>query len=360
MSGGLINIVDDENLIALRNKNLYTDQEKEFIKLLSIKHDSHVTPIGSFALKIQKYPSDIDINQVVTIKNNNFSRFTEDLKGIVRGINKKPLTYFSDFKAGVDERYPDDKEKFVLRWSPEEILRGYKILPGNKKMTIEEAVSMKGVLKMDIIVYSNGRFIEESTFFILERPDGSLINLPDNFYELFVEALKKDIKKYSQPGPDIKLFKSVKRMWSLARLKRDVNMLRKLKPLIVSNLSLLGQINADLETIILLTNKTNKLPKKEINNALDLIGKNISTIADIPLDYDLLTRTILALKECKSDCKEKIKKYLEQLHDYLLSVINKSALQYMKYINLYPVPLEYVNHGIAGGCDRLDCDGSRK
>jgi hypothetical protein len=351
MYGGVINSIDDANLIAQRDPALYTDDERSFINLLRIKHDANIKPIGSFTLKVQKYPSDIDINQVVVIKKHNFKTFVNDLKSIVRNILKRPLVYYSDFKAGVDSRYPDDKDKFVLRWSPKEVLKGYKTLPGDVKMTLEESVSMKGILKMDIIVYSNGRFIEESTFFILEDENGSYINVPQDFYSVFIDALKKDIYKYSQHGKNFKLFKAVKRMWSLARLNRDYNMLRTLKPFIVSNLSLLGQISADLETIELLEEKTNKWPTKEINNAINLFAKNLSTVADMNLDQDMIISLINTLKSCNGKkCNGKFNKALEEFHDYLLEVINSNTLQYMKGIKLYPIPLNYINREMKGGC----------
>lgn len=351
-NGGIINVINDHNLIAQRDTRLYTEDEKHFINLLKIKHDAVISPIGSFTLKAQKYPSDIDINQTITIKQNNFKTFVNDLKGIVSNILKTPMVYFSDFKAGVDSRYPNDKDKFILRWSPQEILNGYKILPGNVRISLEKAVSMKGILKMDIIVYWNGRFIEESTFFILQKEDGSYINVPDDFYEIFVDALKKDIYKYSQKGENFKLFKSVKRMWSLARLMRDYNMLRKLKPMIVSDLSLLGQINADLETIKLLTEKTNNLPIKEINEAINLFGKNLSTIADITFDEEKLVGLLDYLKQCNNKrCDGKFNHALEELHNYLLEVINSETLQYMKSVNLYPIELDYIKRPMAGGCN---------
>lgn len=357
---GLIGNVSDENLMALRDPKLYTDDENKFINLLSLKHDAIAQPIGSFTHKIQKYASDIDINEVVTIKNNNFNVFISDLQDNIRKILKAKNVYFSDFKAGLDVRYPNDKEKFVLRWSPQEILNGYKVLEGGVKISLIDAVKMVSILKMDLIVFTNNRFIEESAFYILESvtPEGKkFINVPADYYEIFKEALKKDIKKYSTNGENFKIFKAVKRMWSLARLTKDTNMLRALKPLIDSNLSLLGQINADLETLELLVDKIStyslNIPNNQMIDSIELIGKKLSNVADINLDYKIINNLIKELTNFlkKKNIKsfEPFKKTLELFHDYLLSVINKEALEYMKYSGLIPIPSMYLPTNIKAG-----------
>jgi len=346
IKGGLIGTITDKNLLAPKNENLYTDDEKQFMELIKIKHDSVMIPIGSFTQKIQSKPSDIDINQIIIINNNSIDQFIIDLQNIIININVTPNVYFSDFKAGIDERFPDVKDKYILRWSPEEIITGYKILDGNIKMTLKEALQMKSIVKLDIIIFINDRFIEESTFYILVNVSGEeqhFINLPDNYFELFIGALKNDIYKYSQ-ADTFKLLKSVKRMWSLARIKKDIEMLRKLSPMITSNLFLLSQINADLETMGLLADKVDNPPIKLLLKAINLIGKNLSTIADIDLDDNKIINILNNIKILLTDGynNEEFEKLLSMLHDYLLDVINKETVEYMEQNNLLPIPDDYL------------------
>lgn len=363
VKGGIIHKISNADLFANRDTNLYTDDEKKYIELLSVKNDSFVLPIGSFTYKIQKYPSDIDINQTVIIRNNNFGNILNSLKLIVSEIINSPLVYFADFKAGFDDRYePWDREYYIIRWNPDEILKGFKVLPEGKIITLNEAIQMKGIIKLDIIAYTENRFIEASTFFILQKinPDGSsnYVNVPDDFFSLFVGDLKKEIKKYSSPET-LKLFKAVKRMYSLARLRKDITTLKRLAPMIDSNLSLLGQINADIETMGLMLEKIyfNMLPFKELTKTLDSIGKRASTIIDIPLNIKFIANTLSQLKFQFNKLKDipgfkgksAILPDLIKLHDYFLNVINQQTGYYMKANKLLPINKEYLPSSVSGG-----------
>lgn len=347
MSGGLIHKITNDDLIANRNPKLYSDDERKYIDLISVR-DSIVDPIGSFTYKIQKYPSDIDINQTIKIKNGNFKTIVNQLKRIAVNIMKAKNVYFSDFKAGVDVRYPEDRDKYILRWTIPEILLGKKVLPGNKIITLEEVLQMKSVLKLDIIVFTDGRFIETSTFFILEKLNDNgtteFINIPANFFEMFTEELKREVLKYTKPET-LKFFKAVKRMWSLARVTKDIKMLKKLEPLINSNLSLVSQINADLETLELLLDKTNDIPIEKIIQTINSIGKRLSTIIDIKLDDNMLANELQKVKDLLSNYngdKEGIKHIFESIHDYLLNALNSETYKYLKIHKLFPINKKYL------------------
>lgn len=345
MPGGLIHNIKNSDLIANRNPKLYTDDERRYIELISIKHDSLIQPIGSFTYKIQKYPSDIDINQTIKIRNNNFKMIANHLKEIAINIMKAKDAYFSDFKMGVDERFLDDRDKFIVRWTIPEIVLGYKVLPGNKILKVEDAMKMISPMKLDVILFNGDRFIEASTFFILEKikDDGSAeyVNIPKDFFERFQSQLKDEIQKYINS----KIFKSVKRMWSLARVRKDFNMLKVLEPMINSNLSLLSQINADLETLGLILNKANAIPINEMIKTMNSVGKRLSTIADIKLDEAYLVDKIDRIKYLLSNYngdKIKILENLDLLHNHLLNIINRETTEYMKINELLPIPNDYL------------------
>ncbi len=348
MSGGLIHKISNQDLIANRNPKLYSDDERKYIELISIKHDSLIEPIGSFTYEIQKYPSDIDINQTVKIRNNNFKMIAKHFREIAVNIMKSKLVYFSDLKLGLDIRYPDDRDKFIIRWSIPEIILGYKVLPQNKILKLEDALQMKAPIKLDIIAFTDNRFIEASTFFILEKvnDDGTteFVNIPADFFERFKDELKREVLKYIQLDT-LKYFKAVKRMWSLARVNKDFKMLKRLEPLINSNLSLLGQINADIETLELLFEKASALPIHEMILTINSIGKRLSTIVDIKLDdnflVDKLDKIKLLLNNYDGDSK-KVEEELTKLHDYILNVMNKETSEYMKLHRLLPIPKDYL------------------
>lgn len=355
MIGGLIHRISNRELLATRDPKYYTEDEKRYIELLSVD-DSTVQPLGSFTFKVQKYPSDIDINQTVKIRHNNFKIMAQNLRNIAIKLIGMKNVFFSDLKLGIDERYPDDKEKFIIRWTPTDLIKGFKILPHNKVLTIEEALQMKSVIKLDIIGFTDNRFIEASTFFVLEKinDDGSttFVNIPDDFFEKYIGALKDEVYKYTHE-PNIKYFKAVKRMWSLARITKDMATLRKLEPMINSNLSLLGQVNADIETLILLVEKThhlptNKKPFEEIGKTLNSIGRRISTITDIDIDDPFVIEKLEAARSLIHAYDHGIISELEELHDYILSVINDESIKYMKKHKLYPIDKNYLPHNKGG------------
>lgn len=346
MSGGLIHKISNNELIANRDKKLYSDDEKKYIELISIKHDSIVEPIGSFTYKIQKYYSDIDINQTIKIRNNDFKKIAKHFQEIAMDIMNSKYAYFSDLKLGVDPRYTDDRRK--VRWTLQEIIRGEKTLQGNIKLRLEDALQMEAPIKLDIIGFMNDRFVEASTFFILEKEneDGTteFVNIPNDFFERFKEELKREVKKYAYTEP-YKLFKSVKRMWSLARVNKDFKMLKRLEPLINSNISLLGQINADIETIEILFNKLRSVPLKDIITTINSIGKRISTITDVYLSEGIIIDYLERIKEMLTKnigSQEDIKRELMDMHDYILEIMNMETYEYMKKNKLYPIDKEYL------------------
>lgn len=326
--GGLVHHYTDKRLLASRNPEYYTDEEKKIIKILTINKNT------DFTYSIQKYPSDIDINQLISVTD--IGSFVNDLKRMIRKIESKndQGIFFTDFKAGIDPKNPDKG----LKWTPQQILD-----EKNDSTSLEDALLQQSVIKLDIVIVSVDRIIEASTFFILSsKSTGEYINVPQNFFDLFVEScirgVKDDIEKYS-------LFKSIKRMWSLARLQKDIPILKKLAPAIDSNLSLLGQINADIETIILLIDKYGKsiIKLPNIQNILNGFEKRLSTIIDIDFPFEEILAKIEILKDLSlRGWGTRAEKILSSLHDQILDIINTESLEFMHSVNLWPIPKNYL------------------
>ena len=120
-----VNKTDD--LIYERvNPRAYTKRFNVIVKSVTINdpENSIVKPIGSSTLKIQKYFSDIDINDEINLSSVSQRVFSKiiasKIQEVVRNIKRYPLTFFSDFKCGID---PETKESF--HWTELEIVRGY-------------------------------------------------------------------------------------------------------------------------------------------------------------------------------------------------------------------------------------------
>lgn len=351
--GGLIHEYTDSALYQQRDPKYYTDQEKEILKLLKINKSTNtiIDPIGSFTFSIQKYPSDIDVNEVVVISPTNngslkvegITKFIDDLRklvGKVKAKSKKGLgIYFSDFKAGKDESGDG------IHWNEKDIEKGNTVI-NDKKYYLSEALLQKSIIKLDIILITNDRILEVSSFFMLYNKDGSFINLDENFFETYSQNLKNDINKFH----DIKPFKAVKRLWNLSRLNKDTEILSKLAPLIDSNISLLSQIGADLETLLILLNTKNGeldesiiSQKKKIVNTLNSFLKKISNIVDINSfseKFSEISAKIEMLKEqvnrwtVNTNVKQKTIKLVENIHDTIMNIVREETLEYLKVNNI--------------------------
>jgi hypothetical protein len=241
--------------------------------------------------------------------------FIENLKKIITNINSTKNVFFSDFKAG------------DLHWTVDEILNGQK-----NNLTLIEACKLKGVIKLDIIAPYDERYLEMSTFFILQS-QSELINVDQNYFANFTNSLIEDIEKYKVTKP----FKAIKRIWSLSRINNDIDTLVKLEFLVRSNIALFAQINADIETVELLIKHKDPYDKNFLIIQFNEIKSKISNVQDIVFDEQKIDIFIaLIINLIKSNDNEEtsleIIKYLGLLHDYFLDIINKSTIEYLESI----------------------------
>ena len=133
--------------------------------------------------------------------------------------------------------------------------------------------------------------------------------------------------------------KAIKRAWSLAKIKKDIDSMDKLKDIMKSNLSLLSQINADIETIKLLIEHGSKYDVGFVINQIEKFKESIASILDIKIDekliYIMVENLILKFKNLDRTTTEKLLESLDTLHDYILDIINKETKEYIKSINYY-------------------------
>lgn len=381
----------------------YSKPVKNIIRLLSINYDGS-KPFGSFSYKDQKYPSDIDLIEVVRdccTKDKVVNLVEGAIKNMVKLINKSDDTYLGDVKAGIDQPYNIDigtfindklegynmdkiiqqiiqlnkkkllsdeettkmlllvkhrptydefqelfnmlRKHFIIRWTDKELLKGYKILPGNRKKLLKDALEDKTKLKVDVWAPINGRYIESTNFIILveEDKDGNqkLINYDcvDIPSDLRLEIDKLSHKYYFKP------FKMVKRMWALARLIKDNDMLEILTPLLGSNIGVFYQISSEIETLILMLETLKKPPLEFMMKQIDEFKARLAYVNDIPFDEPLVDELIDSItKYYKKLDKEKLIELLEHTKMYFKDIINKNTMNYLKKNKLFPPPMEYL------------------
>lgn len=108
-----ININDNiDRYLETIPREIYPTNVNDEIYLLSFAKKNEAHPFGSYIYRLQKYPGDIDLIENYTnccSEEDAIRKFIESLKRMIRKINKLRNHYFSEFKAGVDERYDLNK-----------------------------------------------------------------------------------------------------------------------------------------------------------------------------------------------------------------------------------------------------------
>ena len=314
--GGLVNKIPTNKLTESIELADLPSLINNYIKIITIPR-TNISPVGSGKLKIQSYPSDIDIMNIVEkpISTDELIKFfIENLKNMINTINSTKNIFFSDFKAG------------GIHWSKDDILNGVK-----DNLSLVNACKVIDVIKIDIFAPYNKRYVEMSTFFILKSNTG-FVNINPNYFDKLKKSLKKDVQHYKLTKP----FKAVKRFWSLSQITNDTNTLVKLEKLINSNVSLLSQINADVETLELMVEKDINFDVNYIKESIHNFKYRTLHILDIDFNqnnfYSTLDELVLLFSNHKEN-KNQIIQLLRKINGSLLNIINRETIAYLNNID---------------------------
>lgn len=289
------------NLLDKRELNTYSNQLIENINLISF-NNWKPSIMGTASLKSLLYNADVDLYSVIKYKSKNeaLENIKKYFQKIIKRIALNKNVFFVDFKLGYNnnlyqnlnnlesiKKFYDDKKEYLtneeynkiknidnlddlkeytrklytLRWKPKEIIDGFKIINGDKK-TIEESIEDKGVIKIDVLAYIDSEFVEMTNlfeFYIGNKP----LNINENSNVL--KQIKDDIKYYY----DEKMFmKMLKRIFSLSKINKDKNTIKKLVEIFNSNLGLIYEVSSNLNNIITLTEKLNKSKLETLRNKI--------------------------------------------------------------------------------------------
>lgn len=388
----------------------YSQEQIKNIKLISANKKELATPFGSAVYRVQSYPGDLDLREIfigccslVDV----VDKFEKVLKRIAKDIKSNKLHYFSELKAGLDKRFDVDigsisngvfapkrkqvleyslalhkkklinadelkiikkllsvknpggdvydglydifREHRILRWDMDEVIRGYKNLPGNVKISLFEALTMKTYVKLDMITLVNDLIVEVTNFYILLYEDEGehyTINLDYDFLDnqmkltVYDSQIKEEIEKFYYSDLHYNPFKMAKRMWAYSRVFNLQNQLRILTPLVTGDVSFLYQIKSEVDTILRLY-KLKKNPIATINKQIDLMKQKLSNILFIDKDDLLFIFSMIDafLKASKNDKKEQI---LSKIKKYLVEIINIQTIQELNAINYNPPPRQFL------------------
>jgi hypothetical protein len=337
-------------------------ETEEIIKLITFSDSTY--PVGSFKYKAHKYPGDVDIFEPVKIcctRQKAIDSIVKELKSIAQKVTNSKKIFWGDFKAGIDYalkpeegisplNYLDQISKvklsleerqaimedvkdgsrslYVVRWRPEEIIKGVKTLRSGTQLSLAEAITHDSMIKLDLWAPVNGNYTEVTNFFLFSWTDGKgkteILNaeLGDR-----MESLNKDIVKYGSKEHWNPL-KLAKRLWNKALFLDDKVTSNKLYPLFSSGAAKVNQIIAESETIRAMFEKVSNPPtekllkqidgfKRRINDAHDLIisteeESHIYKLINSAVDGQGDQQTISSLLELEDLIKMLANRYSEQ------------------------------------------------
>jgi hypothetical protein len=278
--------------------------------------------IGSSALRKIKYNSDFDLDELEKFKSasksvlyNVWKMFCEKFK-----IAKADKTIFiTDFKCGEDETGE------ALRWNINNLINGYQSIKGKRYYFIN-CLLQKATIKLDVIAYINGAFVEYSdNYFFKFGKEGNF-----NFSDLTKDNILESIKdSYNEEINDKNYYKALKRSFAYKLMKgtKKMSVLEKLTDFFNSDVGILNKAKADINVLILLLEQEFRKPEiNDIKNNLQIIKQNLSY--NIQYDIGNVSRRIDDI--CRVSNVLEIKKRLENLSTDISDIVNKAGLNYLK------------------------------
>ena len=253
--------------------------------LISFHRDNPVI-MGSNQYKNLRYPADYDLFEVIHEGNNKEKFITECInifQQIMHNITIEKDLYFIDFKT-------EDRLHNKIRWSPKNIMNGHI----KKHISLHDVIAdaVNHLIKIDVVYYHNGLFIEFSNIFYITSDDKKKCKADE------LASISGDIKILINKG---NYFKALKRLYSIAQIKQDKECIRVLFNILNSDLGKLGQIISYLNSIILVLERY--ADKVTITRAHDSVNhlKSIMTLPEIQFKNTIFNKFEDVLKQTSAN-----------------------------------------------------------
>lgn len=347
--------------------------------------------VGSFKYVVHEYPADIDLFEPVRgccTADDVARKVVNRLQDMVNKLVKLPNTYLADFKAGTDRRYELDigkltgatlsryspdrirsairklhaegllsdgevsewlkavlnrptlqdfldlkglvHDKQAVRWTAKEMLKGHKTLPNKVKLTLAEALTQKSIVKIDVWVLINGRFVELTNWYHIELTGNRTEALTQPLGN-YSESLMKDIEYYSNPELG-KYMKLAKRIWNHAVLRNQRALMVALYPLFSSGAAKMYQIMGEMETIAKLLRKYgNKVDMPTVRMNIEEWKARLGTVMVDTLPTKTAMRCYKKIDAVlKTRSREMAITLIYDLHEMLEYWVDKAVKKYVK------------------------------
>ena len=189
------------------------------------------------------------------------------------------------------------RDLYILRWSYNEIIKGYKMLRGCRKKTLQDSLNDKSVVKLDIIYNYDNDFIEISDIYIMDP-------------SIMKSTLQDDVKYYYDKG---NYFKALKRVLSLARLAKDTKTIDLLVSLFNSNIGLVNKVKSDFDVIVDVLENPKPVKMEQIKDSLQKQKQMLGTVYQFPFSDSLYKKIDSISNLNKSKMVDELKKLSEIL-----------------------------------------------
>jgi hypothetical protein len=228
----------------------------------------------------------------------------------------------------------------IIRWTPEEVIKGFKELKGNKKFTLEEAFSSPAITKLDVIgLVQKSRFTDFSIIYEFKNK-GKTLNIGMTDIE---PALKESMYAYYY---DKNYFKMAKRMFALAKYKKDYEVIKKLAPLFNTDLGLIYSVMSDIGTLIYLVEHEKHIPYDRIKYQIDQFKGRLANVYSLqkwfneePFINDRIR--FLANMGQRRNRKELYVSTLSQIEEHLQKILSYYTEKALTDLNLLPIRPSY-------------------
>ena len=282
---------------------LFNNKVSQIGSIMSL--ESKVNVVGSASIQRSIYYSDYDLFE--TIQNKTSTVILNHFRSVFNIIKSAPNTVISDFKCG------SSPNGSPLRWDYSEIQSGV-----NNGVSFDEAIQQKGIIKLDIISFINGRFVEITEVYNVK------INGKSNMDYTNEEVVKSITADYKDEVKKLNFMKALKKMYSISKLINNKDpLLDILVTYFNSPIGLLYRCKADLETILTILSY-NKFELKDIIESLQALKEQISAF---PVNNDIEKISKIKLK---ADMKTQLKKQIQNINDF----VNRDAKKFISMNNL--------------------------
>lgn len=216
----------------------------------------------------------------------------------------------------------------VIRWTLQEVMAGGKMFPNKETITLSQALTSRGVVKVDAvgIVGGQSRFTDFSCIYEI-KVKSSVIT--DRIVGADIEeALRQSLYENVLQG---NYYKALKRLYSLLRFYKHGDVLKELSEFLNGAVGIVYQVYGDVKTLIFLEENYTSLPREKIAYELKMFRVRLTSFQKTFKNQTLnqIIKDLLSSRE-----KPQTLRFYKEMEDKLAEIMNRVAKEEM--VKIYP------------------------